>query len=75
MPRPDLHPEDVEDLGRAIAEARQSKGWTQERLAKFCDVTRQTIYFLEGGRRTPSLALLTLICDALGVTPDSLLDY
>src|SRR5688500_18620694 len=45
-------------------------GMTQEKLAKLCDVTRQTIIALEAGRYSPSLELAFKHARALGRTLD-----
>ena len=37
------------DLGLAIRGLRNERGWTQERLAAWCGVSRQTIVALEQG--------------------------
>ncbi len=36
---------------------RESRGWTQEKLAERVQVSRQTIISIEGGRYVPSLEL------------------
>jgi len=41
------------DLGLKIAELRQQKGLTQEKLAEFCDVSTRTIQRIEGGEVEP----------------------
>ena len=40
-----------------IKELRKEKGLTQEDLAKWCGVTRQTIISLENGKYNPSIFL------------------
>jgi putative transcriptional regulator len=50
-------------------------GMTQEKLAKLCDVTRQTIIALEAGRYSPSLELAFKIARALGRTLDEVFRY
>jgi len=50
-------------------------GMTQEKLAKLCAVTRQTIIALEAGRYSPSLELAFKIARALGRTLDEVFRY
>ncbi|MEJ0087729.1 MAG: helix-turn-helix transcriptional regulator [Pseudomonadota bacterium] len=48
---------------------------TQEQLANACDVTRQTIIALEGGKYSPSLELAFKISRALGRKLDEVFQY
>jgi putative transcriptional regulator len=48
---------------------------TQEKLAKLCAVTRQTIIALEAGRYSPSLELAFKLSRALGCTLDEVFQY
>lgn len=41
------------DLGLKIAELRQQKGLTQEKLAEYCDVSTRTIQRIESGEVEP----------------------
>lgn len=41
------------DLGLKIAELRQQKGLTQEKLAEYCEVSTRTIQRIEGGEVEP----------------------
>jgi uncharacterized Tic20 family protein len=41
------------DLGRKIAELRQQKGLTQEKLAEYCEVSARTIQRIESGEVEP----------------------
>jgi len=50
-------------------------GMTQEKLAKLCGVTRQTIIALEAGRYSPSLELAFKIAHALGRTLDEVFQW
>ena len=43
------------DLGRAIAGARRSRGWTQERLAQDLGIKRSYLSELEAGASTLAL--------------------
>jgi len=59
-----------------IREWRVMRGdLTQEQLAKACDVTRQTIIALEGGKYSPSLELAFKISRALGRNLDEVFQY
>lgn len=59
-----------------IREWRVMRGdLTQEQLAKACDVTRQTIIALEGGKYSPSLELAFKISRALGRDLDEVFQY
>lgn len=51
------------------------EGMTQEKLAKLCDVTRQTIIALEAGKYSPSLELAFKIARALGRRLDEVFQY
>ena len=50
-----------------------SKGFTQEKLAEFADLSVLYISHLERGTKTPSLAVLVRLADSLDVTVDRLL--
>jgi putative transcriptional regulator len=59
-----------------IREWRLARGdFTQEQLARACDVTRQTIIALEGGKYSPSLELAFKISRALGRNLDEVFQY
>lgn len=49
-----------------MQEMRKRLGFTQEQLAKECNVSRQTIIAIEQGRFNPSLPLAFAITKALG---------
>jgi len=59
----------ISDLCYKITQARQSKGFTQERLAKACGTTQSVIARLESGNdgRMPGLDLLNRIANALNL--------
>lgn len=61
-------PDLLAEFGLAVRIARQSKGWSQERLAQESGLDRTYISGLERGRRNPSLATQQRIAVALGVT-------
>lgn len=49
-----------------IVELRRGRNMTQEELAILCEVTRQTIISLEGGRYNPSIFLAYKIAQVFG---------
>lgn len=59
----------ISELCHAVTQARQIKGFTQERLAKACETTQSVIARLESGNegRMPSLNLLNRIASALSL--------
>ncbi len=60
-------------LGKDIRELRRKRGFTQEKLAEFADLSVPYISHLERGTKTPSLAVLVRLAENLGVTVDRLL--
>lgn len=52
--------------------ARASKDYSQEQLAKLCNVSRQTINAIEKGDYNPTINLCIAICKALDKTLDEL---
>ncbi|MFT4296683.1 MAG: helix-turn-helix transcriptional regulator [Micropruina sp.] len=44
-------------MRNSLAERRQEKGWSQQRLAEELGVSRQTVISIEKGRFDPSLPL------------------
>lgn len=62
------------DLGRTLFEARESKGWSQERLSRESGVSRVTISKWESGQvETPKMVTLRRLANALDVPVESLL--
>ena len=53
------------DLGLKVAELRQQKGLTQERLAELCEVSPRTIQRIESGEVDPRLYTLHCLGEAL----------
>ncbi len=53
----------MEDIGRLIREARTRQGLTQRELARRSGVPQPTLSQVEGGRRSPTVALLARIID------------
>ncbi len=60
-------------FGRNLYLARQRRGWSGERLAERAGLSRDGVYKLEMGHRTPRLATILALADALGVAPCDLL--
>lgn len=60
-------------LGMRIALLRAEKRWSQAELARRIGVSSSAIGMYEQGRREPSLCLLVLLSQELGVTTDYLL--
>ncbi|HHV42210.1 MAG TPA: cupin domain-containing protein [Clostridiaceae bacterium] len=57
-------------IGEKIKYLRQANGLTQEELADRCELTKGFISQLERDVTSPSIATLTSILEALGVTPE-----
>jgi DNA-binding XRE family transcriptional regulator len=53
--------------GQLIRQARQAAGLPRERLAVMADTSVSTVVRLELYDRMPNLAILTTICDIVGV--------
>jgi len=54
-----------------ILELRKEKGFTQDNLAKKCNVTRQTINAIENNKYDPTLQLAFKIASILNTTVDN----
>ena len=61
-------------LGLTVKKLREAKGWSQEELGFETDLHRTYISGIERGVRNPTITVVALIADALGVTPGGLLD-
>ena len=57
-------------FGTRMRQARQDKGWTQERLAQEYGATQANISLYERGLYEPTLFTATCIACALGVSLD-----
>jgi len=62
-------------VGENIVRLRQLKGWTQEDLAHYADLTVSSVSKIERGKSNPTLRTLDRIADALGVETDELLRF
>lgn len=59
-----------------IKALRESKGWTQEKLAQQAGISYQTLIKIEhGGIRNPRMETLIKIARALNITIDKMVDY
>ena len=61
------------EFGQKLRQLRLAAGLTPSRLAHKCRVSPATIGSAENGRREPSLSLILILCDGLGVSPDELI--
>jgi putative transcriptional regulator len=65
----------VKEMKNMIGELRKSKRISQEELAKYCNVTRQTINAIENNKYDPSLELAFKLAEVLNTTVDELFKY
>ena len=65
----------METIGTKITQLRKQKAFSQEQLAELAKVNVRTIQRIENNETTPRGATLKLICDALGVTPDEIINF
>jgi transcriptional regulator with XRE-family HTH domain len=61
------------EFGQTLRQLRLAAGLTPTRLAQRCRVTPATIGKAESGLSEPRLSLILILCDGLGVTPDTLI--
>lgn len=62
-----------EDIGRAIAAAREARGWTQLAFALEAHVSPSSVQRWEGGQPPPVRELIR-IAGVLGIDPDQLVE-
>ncbi len=55
-----------------VKELRNARGWTQEQLADFVGVSRQSINSIERDRYVPSLLLALTFAKVFGCTTDEI---
>ncbi len=60
-------------FGEKLRQLRLARGVTPGRMARKCRVSPETIRNVETGRSEPSLSLILILCDGLGVSPDTLI--
>lgn len=61
-------------FGERLLLARTAKGFTGEYLGSQVGVSKQTISHWEAGRHAPDIEQIRGLCNALGVTPNWLLE-
>ena len=66
-------PIDYKMLAATIRRFRLERGFTQEDLAEYTGLSSRYIGNIEQGSRRPSADSILLLCQALGVTPNDLL--
>lgn len=59
-------------IGENVARLRKEKGWTQTQLAENVGSHYVQINRIENGHQSPSVELLFLLADSLGVSADTL---
>jgi transcriptional regulator with XRE-family HTH domain len=60
-------------FGQRMRRLRLDAGLTPGRLARKCRVSPATINKAESGLSEPRLSLILILCNGLGVTPDTLI--
>lgn len=60
-------------LGSVLKAARLRLGWTQAEAGKQAKIARAYIAHIERGSKSPSMAVLTRYCAAMGVSPGDIL--
>lgn len=62
----------VQTIGKRIARLRQSRGWTQERLAERIAISRVAVSHIEMGLSTPSERTIALLAGVFKLSPQEL---
>ena len=65
----------MKTIGEQIRFYRLQKGWTQEDLGRRTLISNSTISLYENDARPVPSDMIITICNALDVTPNTLLDY
>lgn len=65
----------MSEIGKKIKDARKTKGLSQEELADLAKINLRTIQRIETNQNEPRGKTLNLICDALEINAEDLLDY
>ncbi|MDP5202441.1 helix-turn-helix domain-containing protein [Flavobacterium sp. DG2-3] len=65
----------MNEIGKKIKELRKKKGLSQEELAEYSKVNLRTIQRIENDENEPRGRTLNLICEALDVNAEDILDY
>ena len=61
-------------FGEVVHARRRRLGWTQEELAEKAGLHRNHVGHIERGEKSPTLASVEAICQALGERPSALLE-
>lgn len=64
----------LNNFGLTLKELRQSKGLTQEQLAKAIDITPSAITMYESGTRNPSVKILIKLSHFFNISIDKLIN-
>ena len=59
-------------IGSRIKMARKRKGLSVQNVADFCNVTRPTVYAMEGDKSNPQIKVLLKLCDLFKVDLESI---
>lgn len=62
-----------EEVGKLIVKCRVEHGLNQRQLAEVIGTSSEMLCSYERGRRYPSVFIVLLICEVLGVEPNDLL--
>jgi transcriptional regulator with XRE-family HTH domain len=65
----------VETFGRNVRDARQERGWSQEKLALDAGVKRAYLSEVENGHRNASLDIVEKLAAALSMEPGDLMKF
>lgn len=65
----------MDGIGEKIKDIRKKKGFSQEELAELAKVNLRTIQRIEKNESEPRGKTLNLICDALNINAEDILDY
>jgi transcriptional regulator with XRE-family HTH domain len=60
---------DSRDIGEHIAELREAKKWTRNKLARISCIDAPVLTHIEKGESSPVLDTLLMILDGLGLRP------
>ena len=61
------------NLGDKIMTLRRKQGWSQEELARLCQVSRQSVSKWESGQSAPDLDKILVLSRIFGISTDFLL--
>ena len=65
----------MNEIGKKIKDIRKKKGFSQEELAELAKVNLRTIQRIENNESEPRGKTLHLICEALNLNIEDILDY